>query len=183
MRPQWLCCIVLFAVASYAPAQEAIAKSKIVSVGLFKNGLAVVKREVQIPKEGTYRLDASPEPVHGSFWIESDGKVEAAVKMRDVEAPLHAEGGMRLQSDLAGKQVTLTFRNDKLGSVTGTFVKLVKPERPEGMASVERPGLSAHSSGGPGIGSIAPLPIATRRSRSTPQAPPRTLCGDTSTSS
>ena len=141
MRSKWSWCILAaLAVTSQADAQETIAKSKIVSVGLFKNGLAVVKREVQIPKEGTYRLDASPEPVHGSFWIESNGKVEAAVKMRDVEAPLHAEGGMKLQNDLAGKKVTLTFRNDKLGSVTGTFVKLAKPERPEGLTPAERPG-------------------------------------------
>ena len=139
MRSKWSWCILAaLAVTSQADGQEAIAKSKIVSVGLFKNGLAVVKREVQIPKEGTYRLDASPEPVHGSFWIESDGKVEAAVKMRDVEAPLHAEGGMRLQSDLAGKQVTLTFRNDKLASVTGTLVKLAKAELPEGTMPGER---------------------------------------------
>ncbi len=139
MRSKSFCCIVtLFAVAGYVPAQETIAKSKIVSVGLFKNGLAVVKREVLIAKDGTYRLDASPEPVHGSFWIESAGRVEAAVKMRDVEVPLHAEGGMRLQHDLAGKMVTLTFRNDKLGSVTGTLVKLAKPELPEGTMPGER---------------------------------------------
>src|SRR5262249_21281336 len=141
MWSKWSWCILAaLAVTPQTYAQEAIAKSKIIAVGLFKNGLAVVKREVQIPKEGTYRLDASPEPVHGSFWIESDSKVEAGVKMRGVEGPLHAEGGMKLQKDLAGKKVTLTFRNDKLGSVTGTFVKLAKPERPEGMTPVERPG-------------------------------------------
>ena len=117
MRSQWSWCILaaLFA-APHADAQEAIAKSKIVSVGLFKNGLVIVKREVQIPKEGTYRLDASPEAIHGTFWIESAAKVEAAVKIRDVEAPLHAESGMKLQHDLAGKKVTLTFRNDKPGT-------------------------------------------------------------------
>jgi hypothetical protein len=139
MRSKWTWCLIaVFAMTSRAPAQEAVAKSKIVSVGLFKNGLAVVKREVQIPKDGTYRLDSPPEPVHGSFWIESNGKVEAAVKMRDVEVPLHAEGGMRLQQDLAGKTVTLTFRNEKLGQVTGTLVKLAKAELPEGTMPGER---------------------------------------------
>ena len=123
----------------HADAQEAIAKSKIVSVGLFKNGLAVVKREVQIPQGGTYRLDASPEPVHGSFWIESNAKVEAAVKMREVETPVHVEGGMRLQQDLAGKTVTLTFRNEKVAPLTGMLVKLAKPTAPEGMSAPERP--------------------------------------------
>src|SRR6266851_901809 len=56
MRFHWpLCILALIAVAAPASAQETIAKSKIVSVGLFKNGLAVVKREVLIPKEGTFR--------------------------------------------------------------------------------------------------------------------------------
>src|SRR5262249_58832595 len=107
MWSKWSWCILAaLAVTPQTYAQEAIAKSKIVSVGLFKNGLAVVWREVQIPKEGTYRLDASPEPVHGSFWIESNGKVEAAVKIPDVDGPLHAEGGLKVQNDPAGKQST-----------------------------------------------------------------------------
>jgi hypothetical protein len=140
MRCQWPCCVALvLVVAGPAPAQEAVAKSKIVSVGLFKNGLAVVKREVLIDKAGVFRLDAAPEPVHGTFWIEANGTVEASVKMRDVEVPLHAEGGIRLQHDLAGKTVTLTFRNEKVKQVTGTIVKLAKPVPPEGMTAPERP--------------------------------------------
>ena len=145
MRSLWLGCIVtLHVVAVPTPAQEIVAKSKIVSVGLFKNGLGIVKREVQIPNDGIYRLDASPDPVHGTFWIESNGKVEAAVKLRDIEVPLDSEGGMRPQHDLAGKKVTLTFRNDKLGNISGTVVKLAKPVAPEG----GRPGDEVHAARG-----------------------------------
>ena len=86
------CFLVALVTTSQAAGQETTAKSRIVSVNIFKNGLAVVKREVQIPQAGAYRLDASPEPVHGTFWIESSAKIEAAVKLRDVEVPLHAEG-------------------------------------------------------------------------------------------
>lgn len=129
-----LCCILaLLAAAPQAFAQEAIAKSKIISVGLFKNGLVVIKREVQIPKDGVYRLDSLPEPVHGSFWVESTAKVDVSVKMREVEAPMDVEGPIRLQHDLAGKKVTLHFRNDKIPSISGTLVKLAKPEAPEGL--------------------------------------------------
>jgi hypothetical protein len=141
--PSMVLAALLIATPS-AHSQETTAKSRIVSVSLFKNGLAVVKREIEIPQAGTYRLDAAPEPVHGTFWIESNAKIEAAVKMRDVEVPLHAEGGMRLQSDLAGKKVTLHFRNDKLGSATGTLVKLAKPEQPEGMTLPHRPDATDH---------------------------------------
>lgn len=132
--------ITLLAIAAQAPAQDAVAKSKIVSVGLFKNGLVIVKREIQIPGAGTFRLDALPEPVHGSFWIESNARVDVSVKMRDIEVPVNVEGGMKLQSDLAGKKITLHFRNDKIPSVTGTLVKLAKLEMPEGLVPSERPG-------------------------------------------
>jgi hypothetical protein len=36
-------------------------------VGVFKNGLALVQQEVQVPGAGTYQLDTAPEPVHGTF--------------------------------------------------------------------------------------------------------------------
>ncbi len=106
--------------------QEATAKSRVVSVGLFKNGLAVVKREVTVPGPGTYRLTTDAEPVHGTFWIESDGKVEAAVKMRDVELPRHISALVDLQEELGGKKVTMTFRNEKLAPVTGTLLKIAR---------------------------------------------------------
>jgi hypothetical protein len=127
-----------------ASAQEAAVKSKIISVGLFKNGLVIVKREVQVPGAGTFRLDSLPEPVHGSFWIESNAKVDVAVKMRDVETPLHVEGGIRLQHDLAGKKVTLHLRNEKIAPITGTLVKLAKPTLPEGLIPGERHGYGVH---------------------------------------
>ncbi|MSU78311.1 MAG: hypothetical protein EXS16_09460 [Gemmataceae bacterium] len=145
MRSRWIyCCIAVLICSTQAPAQETLAKSKIISVGLFKNGLVVVKREVQINGAGVYRLDAMPEPVHGSFWIESNAKVDVAVKMREVESPLLIEGGMKMQSDLAGKTVTLHFRNDKIGSITGKFVKLAPPILPEGLAISERAGHAEH---------------------------------------
>jgi hypothetical protein len=104
--------------------QEATAKSRIVSVMLFKNGLAVVKREVTVPAAGAYRLETAAEPVHGTFWIESDAKVEAAVKMRDVEMPLHSSAMVNLQEELGGKKVTIYFKNDKLPPMSGTLLKM-----------------------------------------------------------
>src|SRR3954453_7147032 len=68
-------------------AQETPAKGRIVAVDLFKNGLAVVKYEGRLGKTGTYILNDAPNPVHGTFWIESPVPVEAAMKMRDVEVP------------------------------------------------------------------------------------------------
>src|SRR5438132_10105094 len=73
--------LVLAALALVNPvrADDTPAKSKIVAVGLFKNGLAVVKREVTLGKPGVYVLDDVPNPVHGTYWVESSSPVETTV--------------------------------------------------------------------------------------------------------
>jgi hypothetical protein len=122
---------VLLAVGS-SPGQEAPVKSRIVSVGLFKNGLAVVKREVQVGGAGTFRLEAVPEVVHGTFWVESNVPVEAAMKLRDVETPAGEQPDGPLHEYFAGKRVTLRFTNEKLDPVQG-----VVPALPSRRPSVE----------------------------------------------
>jgi hypothetical protein len=118
--------VAMFLALAVRPAlgQEPTAKSRIVSVGLFKNGLAVIKREVIVPGAGAYRLDTGVEPVHGTFWLESNSQVEAAIKMREVDVPLHSSPFVNLQEDLAGKKVTIEFRSEKKLPVTGTILKL-----------------------------------------------------------
>ena len=122
----WAVVGVLLA-GSAATAQEAVAKSRIVSIGLFKNGLAVVKRAVEVPGPGAYRLEAAAEPVHGTFWIESNAKVDASVKMRDVESTALASDQVNFQHDLGGKKVIVHFKSDKRASIAGVLVKLQTP--------------------------------------------------------
>src|SRR6186713_960764 len=101
--------IALIAIARFpAVAQETVAKSKIVSVGAFKNGLALVQQEIQVPGAGSYRLDTAPNPVHGTFWIKSNCQVESALKMVDVETPRPHSG---LQDELAGKEVVIHLKD------------------------------------------------------------------------
>jgi hypothetical protein len=104
-----------------APAAETAAKSRLVSVDLFKNGLAIVKREVSLPGPGSYRLDEVPEPIHGTYWVESSVRIESAVQMREVDVPVETSG-VNLQEELAGKRVTVYFRSEKLTPLTGTVV-------------------------------------------------------------
>src|SRR5712691_1685060 len=89
-------------------AQEPVAKSKIVSVGVFKNGLALVQQEILVPGAGTYRLNAAPNPVHGTFWIKSNCQVESALKLLDFETPRPLGG---LQDELAGKEVVIHLKD------------------------------------------------------------------------
>ncbi len=110
--------------AAHARADETAARSRIVAVGLFKNGLAVIKREVTLGKAGTYVLDDVPEPVHGTYWIESVAPVESSVEMREVEVHVNELAPGNLQEDLAGKKVTIHFKGDKATPTNGTVAKL-----------------------------------------------------------
>jgi hypothetical protein len=126
---------VVLAVAAMLPATPAVAadtpvKSKIIGVDLFKNGLAIVKREATLGKAGTYTIDDVPTPVHGTFWIDSTGTVDVLVRMRDVEVPVSEAAPGNLQDDLAGKKVTVHFKGDKRAPVSGTMVKF-KPVKGE----------------------------------------------------
>jgi hypothetical protein len=109
------------------PAEEKAASSKIVSVGLFKNGLVVVKREVAVDGPGTYRLDKVPDAVHGTFWVESNADIEAAVKLREVDVPAHEAGPIGLQEELAGRKVTIHLKGSKIPQVSGSVIKFERP--------------------------------------------------------
>jgi len=125
--------IAVFGIAgSVRAADEVPAKSKIVSVSLFKNGLAIVKREATLGKPGVYVLDDVPQPVHGTYWIESTGSIESVVKMRDVEVAATETVPGNLQEDLAGKKVTIHFKGENRPPVIGTMIKFKKPKTEEG---------------------------------------------------
>jgi hypothetical protein len=116
---------VLLLVASGGTAQEPVAASKVVAANLFKNGLAVIRREIVLPGPGTFRIEDLPEPVHGTWWVESKTAVETMVKMREVETP--AGSDVDFQNDFAGKKVSVLFRDGKLAPVSGMVLKLPPP--------------------------------------------------------
>ncbi len=97
--------------SSYARGQETPAESRIVKIGLFKNGLAVVKRSVQLPGAGRYLVSDVPEPVHGTFWIESDAQLKVTATTRLIEVPLRNSAGIDLQEALVGAKVTVHLRD------------------------------------------------------------------------
>jgi hypothetical protein len=127
--------LVIFAIP--VRGDETPVKGKIVSVDLFKNGLAVVQCEVTLPKPGAYVLDEAPQPVHGTFWVESAGPVETMARMRDVEVPAGETTPGNLQEDLAGKVVTLHLKGANRPPVSGTMMKL-KLAKPEEAAAAAR---------------------------------------------
>lgn len=115
-----------------APASEQPLDSKLMSVGLFKNGLAVLRREATLDRPGVFRLDKVPDPIHGTFWVESSSELETQVLARDVEVPFAESGVVDLESDLVGKKVTLHFHSKDMQPISGTVV-----ERKKGRTAVE----------------------------------------------
>jgi hypothetical protein len=120
--------LALFMAAAELSAQEQAATSRIAAVDLFKNGLAVIKLELTVPGPGTFRLDDVPDPVHGTWWIESSGKVETAVQMREMEVPADFRTEPNFQEDLAGKKVVVHFKGNRMPPLTGTVLKLQRPK-------------------------------------------------------
>lgn len=116
--------VVLSSLGGNLWAEETAVKSRIVAVGLFKNGLAVVQRGLTVPGPGIYRLEDVPEPVHGTYWVESGAAVESSMKWREVEGPAQLAAAVHLQSELAGKKVTVHFRGGQVPAVAGTVLEL-----------------------------------------------------------
>lgn len=124
MRSMWLVTALTAALASTLYGAEIPAESRIASVGLFKNGLAVIKRTIAIPAAGTYRLDHVPQPVHGTFWIESNARTETRATTREVEVTEPAARSVDLQRGLVGAKVTIHFSDRGIPPATGKVVKI-----------------------------------------------------------
>lgn len=126
---------MVMATASVTGAQEKVVVSRVVSAGLFKNGLAAVTREVNLSGAGTYLVSDVPSPVHGTFWIESEDDVEVRVTMRDMDVAPRSNTAIDFQEQLAGKEVMVYFREQGVPPATG---KVVSTERPRGDAAWNR---------------------------------------------
>jgi hypothetical protein len=110
-----------------APAEEKPVTSRVASIGLFKNGLAVVRRIATVPGPGTYRLENVPEPVHGTYWVESDAKIVTRLTRRVVDVPADRSIGVDFQEELAGKEVVIHFADSGIPPAAGTVVALEPP--------------------------------------------------------
>jgi hypothetical protein len=119
--------LVVLALSGARAADEQPVTSRVAAVGLFKNGLAAVQREVKLPGPGTFLIEDAPDPVHGTWWVESDADVETRSAVREVTLPLRHGENPDLQRALAGKKVTIHFRDGQIPAATGTVEALPSP--------------------------------------------------------
>ena len=123
MMTRMLVPVVLFLLPVLnAYGQEKPADSRIVSVGMFKNGLAVITREVEIPAPGTYLVKDLPEPIHGTFWVESDFVEEIRLTHKIVKKKGNFTPSFSsINKLLVGKTVTLLLNDKEV--INGKIVK------------------------------------------------------------
>lgn len=109
-------------------SKEFDVESKIVSVALFKNGLAMIKRQVLLEAPGTYRFTDVVQPVHGTFFIEGASKLVARVETRPVSLPQSLPLGTNPQTELAGMMVTIRTRGGQT-PIVGKVFPIVQREK------------------------------------------------------
>ena len=113
---------LLVLLAATAAAAELPLDAPVVSVDLFKNGLALFRREVPLPGDGTFRLAEVPSPVHGTFWVEGPGRIE----LRTAEREEPVVGDVDPFRDLAGRKIVVHLREPAGQARTGVVVATPK---------------------------------------------------------
>jgi hypothetical protein len=112
-------------------AEELSCEPQVDSMGLFKNGLAVVRTSFVAKGPGVYRWEHPPRTVQGTFFVESAKPVIVRSTQRTVEAmetQLPPIGN--LQVDLAGSVVRLTVEmtnQEEKQVIVGTVWKMPAP--------------------------------------------------------
>lgn len=152
---------LLLGIQAPAFADTVAVESKVAEVHLFKNGLAAIRRIVELPAPGNYRIDGLPAPVHGTFWVTGPAPVAVRVSTEDVQVPFKDRANVNLQHELAGKQVTLYFREGTIPPVTGLVLESVAGEA-AGMAPMPMP-LAASSYASPAPGRFLVMKVGSDR--------------------
>ncbi len=125
---------ILLASAFISFAEETTVQPQIDSVGLFKNGLCVVKCSFNAARAGDFVWEEPPRVVHGTFLVESEGAVTLRSTMRKVDdASGVALPTGNLQMDLAGAEVRLTLKDDeaKMGGIVNGKVWTMPEAKPK----------------------------------------------------
>ncbi|MDO4629136.1 MAG: hypothetical protein Q4C70_08130 [Planctomycetia bacterium] len=91
-------------------------ESKIVSLGVFKNGVILVQEEIPISSTGEFLLKSPPSPIHGTFFVEGDAQFTATLTEREREIPLLEAKSLNLGDDLLGKKLTVRLGEERFNA-------------------------------------------------------------------
>jgi len=137
----------LAAPALIAGAAEPQAKAPITRAALFKNGYALVVREIPAVPGDAFLIDEAVTPVHGTLWFApGDGLTVSGVKR--IGAEPNRNPFADFSASYAGRQVTVTLRAS--GSAPSRVVAgtVVQPGRQEGEVAPNTPFFAVKGSDG-----------------------------------
>lgn len=104
---------VFLPVAAFAEMvkQSELDPAPILSVGLYKNGLAVVTRRITPDANGVARVDGACRPAYGTFWHSADKPVTITAETADLLRDRDEQAVLSSWTDTyAGREVLITFR-------------------------------------------------------------------------
>lgn len=117
--PQSALFVVLTSLGAVEPTPLA---APITSASLFKNGLAVIRRTVQVPGEGTFTLASCGQPIHGAWAVDGPAGLVVRTGISTVEEP----GEINASTDpvllFAGKEVQITLRDAPGKTLSGVLL-------------------------------------------------------------
>ncbi|MBX3178880.1 MAG: hypothetical protein KF886_16110 [Candidatus Hydrogenedentes bacterium] len=119
---KWFVAIMLVAGAMPVAGAE---DGRVVSAGLFKNGLAVVTREYTLPGPGAHRFEGIGAMVHGAMWIEGAPGITARAAMEQMETESAPGYGA-----LVGKRVQIGLRLEDAGVFEGILKEIPRSPAP-----------------------------------------------------
>ena len=61
------------------------------SLGVFKNGVVVVRERYHVPTSGLFCVTAPPSPIHGTFFVQSDVPIETRSREEKINVPIANE--------------------------------------------------------------------------------------------
>lgn len=111
-----VCCLCL----SFLSIATAESGSRVISAGLFKNGIASITRELTLPGPGTHTFKALGAPLHGTLWVDGPAGLVARTAMTEVTEP--ADAGAEPDQALVGKKVEIGLRLEHAPLLVGTLV-------------------------------------------------------------
>jgi hypothetical protein len=103
-------------------------QAPVTSVALFKNGLALVRRTAALPGSGRFEIDAVPEFVHGTLWLQSPTLLELHTSEREFEVPTDGRWDLDPTRELAGRSVRIRLRGEPLTELVGRVASFGSPE-------------------------------------------------------
>ncbi|MBQ3821964.1 MAG: hypothetical protein II807_02850 [Thermoguttaceae bacterium] len=103
-------------------AQETPVVSTVESLGVFKNGISLVREKITVPGPGKYAFDPPKDALHGAFFIQSDAVVSATVATSETTVPLDEINDFDWAKDFKGKWLSVKLP----GEETARKVRVLK---------------------------------------------------------